>query len=996
MQLKPIIEKLEALGSSNILIKFWNFGRLIALLMILIVFISWIPELTPGFVNDFFNKGQGGIVIVDSPEVYSRERLINDRFRQASWLEKELDESPDMLFGNQAITDLHQILGQETKIGVSDSAPQDGSPPIIAGERGTDPAKKNNSATTVSPSERFRDIRAYREEIRTEMMETLLDDRHDIKGNTLYRLKFDTTVLPEDKTEKLVVIQVKLARAQLCESINSKPLTPSVDSGSRPDDRHIPCISIKAIHSSWLKQTEEKINLAIDGTIKSFRRGSLSTPDFAELVRFLQVKVSRLNESKKWKSKNSFASKQIRNINIWNQIKKFHPDCVAMISSEEKPKVVKDFTADRKKRELKTRSCPLVPVARFFPENADPETLARYGKLRKLLLYYYYVELAPTSAFQEFIEIHKEFLGEKFKIFRKGLDKRIPRQGISIELRVAEIRTDAEKRIADAKKRIADTEKQGAVDEKLIADNKKVITGAQEVIADAENVMDDAESLIAQAELIERNLLRYAVVAMWIDKYTYNDKDREEECETLYDDQLEVFDPKSLSCIAHLKKTACNDVDFCTVKVEARIPKAQQEVICSKDEDGDDQEGDNKVWCQVQETFKRLLNIGEAYYSYAVTPKESAQRVLTIASERRQKQLALSLLASSANGLDPATVTSITRAISESATQIEQIQRKPLILSFGRGQPVETSNNPEVPQGIDFGWIIGPKFVFADRADGEIKFYHAPAQNSLSAVISVPSWWTTIGLEIDTCWIDQAELPDLEKIKVRGLKKIISHGLWGETELRARNYVLDLCNTGSADGEHDVDIDYLVRLPGSTEELPRKFGYEIERVPAISEDRPILAEFYVGQKNASLMIQGQELWRSTVVTMGHQKADNIEVLPNMKGIIATFETIDSPSQKIEYVSGGQRGRRPANCYVRSEVVVWTSEGRTVENKLFAKIHANPLLARKSKADEGVVFPDGFGGCYYPPEPKSDEEPTIPEPEKTDSTNPSSGEIQTEG
>jgi hypothetical protein len=366
MQLKPIIEKLEALGSSNTLIKFWNFGRLIALLMVLIIFSSWIPELTPGFVNDFFNKGQGGIVIVDSPEVYSRERLINDRFRQASWLEKELDESPDMSFGNQAITDLHQILGQDTKIGVSDSAPQDGSAPIIAGERGTDPGKRSNPGTSVSPSERFRDIRAYREEIRTEMMETLLDDRHDIKGNTLYRLKFDTTVLPEDKTEKLVVIQVKLKRARFC---NSK------DFEAGP--RHVPCISIKAIHSSWLKQTEEKINLAINGTIKSFRRGSLPTPDFTELVRFLQGKISGVNESKKSNSSNSIAIEQIRNINIWNQIQKFNPDCVAMIASQEKSKVAKDFAAERKEREDKIRSCPLVPVAHFFPENADPETLAR-------------------------------------------------------------------------------------------------------------------------------------------------------------------------------------------------------------------------------------------------------------------------------------------------------------------------------------------------------------------------------------------------------------------------------------------------------------------------------------------------------------------------------------------------------------------------------------------------------------------------------------------
>ncbi len=872
MQMKPIIKKLEALGSSDILGKFWNLGRLVLLVMVLIVVGSWIPELTPGFISNYFNKGQGGIVIVDSPEVYSRERLINDRFRQASWLEKELDESPGLSFGNQAISDLHQILGLDTKIGNSDSTP--GSDSATKGTRAsaTDPGKKSSPGTSVSPSERFRDIRAYREEIRTEMMETLLDDRHDIKGNTLYRLKFDTTVLPEDKTEKLAVIQVKLARAQFCE--------PN-DSGS--DAHHIPCISIKAIYDSWLKQTEEKINLAIDGTIKSIRRGSLSTSDFAELVRFLEVKVSRLDETEKWRSRNSFVSKQIENIGIWNQIHKFNTACVGKMSQQfrKKARKMNPTPSIAKNRSLQIRSCPLVPVARFFPENLDPETLARYGKLRDLLLYYYYDKLVYKSAHWEFIEIHEEFLQEKFDTFREDHESGNSRQKIPIELRIAKIRADAERSIANAAKLIADTRMRiaaaqtpDAYDEKQIGFAERRIANARQRIVETEKLMANTEELIARAELAEQNLLRYAVVGMWIEKYTYKNEDRVEECKKLYADQLEVFDPKSMSCIAHLEKTACNGLDFCTVRVESRIPEPRQDVICGE------AAGDDKTWCQVQDTFERLLNIDEAYYSYAVTPKESAQRVLSIASERRQKQLALSLLASSANGLDSATVNSITSAFSESAAQTEQIQRKPLILSFGRGQPVESGTDRDVDQGIDFGWIIGPKFVFADKTDGEIKFYHAPAHNSLSAVISVPSWWTTIGLEIDTCWIDQAELPDLEKTMARGL---------GKPGSSARNYVLDLCDIGADGGGHAVDIDYLVRLPGSAEELPRKFGYEIERVPAISEGG-VLAEFYVGQKNASLIIQGQELWRSTVVTMGHQKADNIEVLPNMKGIIATFET----------------------------------------------------------------------------------------------------------
>jgi hypothetical protein len=284
-------------------------------------------------------------------------------------------------------------------------------------------------------------------------------------------------------------------------------------------------------------------------------------------------------------------------------------------------------------------------------------------------------------------------------------------------------------------------------------------------------------------------------------------------------------------------------------------------------------------------------------------------------------------------------------------------------------------------QGIDFGWIIGPKYLFSDRNDNKIKFYHAAVHNSLSAVISVPSWWTAINLEIDTCWVDKNDISRLKKTEAAGVN------LNGR-----RNYIHDLCDPESAGTSHNVDIDYLVRLPGSTEELPRKFSYEIERVPAITKS-DFLADFYVGQKKASLIIQGKELWRSTVVTMGHQKADNIEVLPNMKGIIATFNKVNIPSKRIEhYPEGKGRQEAPAFCFVNSEVVVWTSEGRTPESQLFARIHANPLFGPGSDSEEGKDYPDGFGQCF---QPSPNEQPASPQEMQTDSTNQSSGETNAE-
>jgi len=344
--------------------KLWSLGKLGILLTCLFVLGSWIPEITPGFVSDYFNKGEGGIVIIDSPEVYSRERLINDRFRQVSWLEDELDKSPDLAFGNQAISDLHQILKIDTKIGnttADDPAAETNPVDMSPGEN-----TRNNSGATVSPSERFRDVRAYREEIRTEMMETLLDDRHDIKGNTLYRLKFDTTVLPQENTEKMVVIQVKLARAGFCEPADS------ADTYKATDSEHLPCISIRAIHDSWLRQTEEKINAAIEGTINSFKGRNLTTPDFAEFVRYLQKKVS--NDDVR-----DFVA---TNVNYLKNHMEYLRECVGQ-ANQQYPRTGAETDDNWDKRTFKIKSCPRKQVSSFFSNAPEPkkEIKARYDKV---------------------------------------------------------------------------------------------------------------------------------------------------------------------------------------------------------------------------------------------------------------------------------------------------------------------------------------------------------------------------------------------------------------------------------------------------------------------------------------------------------------------------------------------------------------------------------------------------------------------------------------
>ena len=74
------------------------------------------------------------------------------------------------------------------------------------------------------------------------------------------------------------------------------------------------------------------------------------------------------------------------------------------------------------------------------------------------------------------------------------------------------------------------------------------------------------------------------------------------------------------------------------------------------------------------------------------------------------------------------------------------------------------------------------------------------------------------------------------------------------------------------------------------------------------------------------------------------------MLSNMKGIIARFDTVDIPDQKIV-----SRGGQPDSCVVRSRIVVWTSEGKTIQ----------PLLVRIHPNVNYEDMPKGFVDCDAP-------------------------------
>ncbi len=68
---------------------------LAALLVALLLVFGWtgLPYLSS------FKGSTYGLIYIDTPEVYTRERLVNDRFQQDAWLRRQLNREVE--FGVQ-------------------------------------------------------------------------------------------------------------------------------------------------------------------------------------------------------------------------------------------------------------------------------------------------------------------------------------------------------------------------------------------------------------------------------------------------------------------------------------------------------------------------------------------------------------------------------------------------------------------------------------------------------------------------------------------------------------------------------------------------------------------------------------------------------------------------------------------------------------------------------------------------------------------------------
>ncbi len=164
-----------------------------------------------------------------------------------------------------------------------------------------------------------------------------------------------------------------------------------------------------------------------------------------------------------------------------------------------------------------------------------------------------------------------------------------------------------------------------------------------------------------------------------------------------------------------------------------------------------------------------------------------------------------------------------------------------------------------------FGWVIQPRLTADTTWSGNPVFRQLPGHYSLSAVISIPSWWRSVKLQVNKCWLTEPKL--------------------GAT-------ISSLCDNHSSKSP-----TFSVKVPANVHEINQKLKFAVLKSPSLTPDNyddHHHQKIEVGRKGA-ILLEGLRLWRSTVVLLDNQKADSIEVLPDMKAVMATFQCVRPPA-----------------------------------------------------------------------------------------------------
>lgn len=252
-------------------------------------------------------------------------------------------------------------------------------------------------------------------------------------------------------------------------------------------------------------------------------------------------------------------------------------------------------------------------------------------------------------------------------------------------------------------------------------------------------------------------------------------------------------------------------------------------------------------------------------------------------------------------------------------------------------------------------WIARPLDTHGRGKRHELK------NEPLSALVSIPSWWPGVEVVIETCWV-----------RHRWIGNDTSKGLCQDTPEPKTGELLTVFDNHikRAKARGRIASSQVLPLPHDLDDVLPKLGFFIVRYPYLDNFEANTVSLETGRK-VQLRLTGKRLWKNPRVRLGEQWHDEVQVLPDMQGILATFKCLDPirrPGRKMvderHLQSGDDQDGKPEDdmlfwaqtrpdpnadeLYTElRQVQVWTSEGATNPANLqvssFRPVDTDPAL-----------------------------------------------------